>query len=88
LNPRRIVLTRPFEKAFRALPSEIRETTYQKLQLLLTNPAHPSLRVKKMKGTASIWEMSITMNYRLTFENHQSEILLRRIGTHDILNQP
>lgn len=34
-----------------SLPKEIREATYQKIELLLENSSHPSLRVKKIKGT-------------------------------------
>ncbi len=78
----------PFKKTFNKLPRDIRELTYQKLHLLVNDPFHPSLRVKKMKGTESIWEMSITMNCRLTFENRTDEILLRKIGTHDVLGNP
>lgn len=88
MKNKRLVITRPFEKAFARLPRQIRETTYEKLELFQENPGHPSLRVKKVKGTQTIWEMSITMNYRLTFEVFPEEIFLRRIGTHDILNQP
>jgi len=88
LKNRQLVVTRPFEKAFARLPKQIREAAYEKLELFQDNPGHPSLLVKKIKGTQTIWEMSITMNYRLTFEVFPEEIFLRRIGTHDILNQP
>lgn len=54
----------------------------------MRNPRHPSLRVKKIKGRKDIWEMSITINYRLTFEIHESSVLLRKIGTHNILETP
>ena len=88
MRNKKIVISRPFEKSFQKLPKEIREATYQKLETFLENPGQPSLRIKRIKGTRSIWEMSITMNYRITFENRETEILLRRIGTHDILNRP
>ena len=88
MSNRKVILTSPFEKTFVRLPKEIREATYQKIELLLENSSHPSLRVKKIKGTHSIWEMSITMNYRITFEVGKKEILLRKIGTHDVLRNP
>jgi len=88
LRNKAIVFSHPFEKAFARLPIQIREAVYEKLELFAQNPGHPSLRVKKIKGTDSVWEMSITMNYRLTFEFKPEEIFLRRIGTHDILNHP
>ena len=85
---REIVFTPSFERLFKRLPKRIREATYQKLALFLQDPAHPSLRVKRIRGTNRIWEMSITMNYRLTFEVDEQRVLLRRIGTHDILRKP
>ena len=78
----------PFEKAFAKLPLDVKQTTYNKLELFYKNPLHPSLRVKKIQGTAHIFEMSITMNYRLTFEDAPHELFLRNIGTHDILKNP
>ena len=88
MKSKNIIFSKPFDKAFGKIPKEIRETFYQKLQLFLNNPSHPSLRVKKMRGTQDIWEMSITMNYRLTFEIWEEGVFLRKIGTHDILKTP
>ena len=85
--PKAIYYSRPFKKQFLGLPAEIREAFYRKLELYLENPAHPSLRVKKIQST-NLWEMSITMSYRLTFQHLEDGILLRKIGTHDILNNP
>jgi mRNA interferase RelE/StbE len=85
---REIVFTAPFDRQFRRLPLRIREATHKKLSLFLNDPNHPSLRIKRMSGTERIWEMSITMNYRLTFELDEQWVLLRRIGTHDALRRP
>ena len=41
-----------------------------------------------MEGAPSIWELQVSQNCRLTFQFEQESILLRRIGTHDILNRP
>ncbi len=85
---REIVFTPWFERLFRRLPKTIRDETYEKLALLLENPSHPSLRVKRIRGTDRIWEMSVTMNYRITFEQDPEKVILRRIGTHDVLRRP
>ena len=85
---REIVFTARFERLFKRLPKAIREETYEKLDLLLHDASHPSLRVKRIRGTDGIWEMSVTMNYRLTFEVEGETVILRRIGTHDILRKP
>ncbi len=82
---RELHLTRTFERLFKRLPKEIQNQAYEKLAIFLEDPSHPSLRVKRMKGTAAIWELSVTMNYRVTFEQDAERILLRRLGTHDVL---
>ncbi len=57
---RELVFTPQFERMFRRLPRLIRDQTYEKLALLLENQAHPSLRVKRIKGAERIWELSVT----------------------------
>jgi mRNA interferase RelE/StbE len=88
LATRDVRFTRGFTRLFQRLPDEIRQATYQKLGLFVDNPAHPSLRVKRVKGTPGVWEMSITMNYRVTFEVDDERVILRAIGTHDVLRKP
>ena len=88
MKNKRVVLSRPFEKSFARLPKEIRDAAYEKFELLLKDPSHPSLRVKKIKGSDYIWEMSVTMNYRVTFQVNVEEVVLRKIGTHDVLRKP
>jgi mRNA interferase RelE/StbE len=85
---RELRTTRSFDRSFQRLPKTIREQTIAKLQLFQEDPSHPSLRVKRIRATARIWEMSITMNYRVTFEVDEERVLLRRIGTHDVLKHP
>jgi mRNA interferase RelE/StbE len=74
-----------FRKDYRALSKDIQETFDIKLPLFLSNPHHPSFRVKKLVGTADRWEGSVTMNYRFTFQFAEGKVFFRRIGTHDIL---
>jgi len=85
---RELYLTRTFERLFKRLPGKIQDQTYEKLALYLENPSHPSLRVKPVKGATGIWEMSISMSYRITFQVDGERVLLRRIGAQDILRQP
>ena len=79
----KLARTEKFKRCYSDLPAEVRKITDRKLMLFQRNPHHPSLRVKKMKGTQNIWEASITMNYRFTFELYKDVILLRIIGKHD-----
>ncbi len=81
--------THTFLKDYKKMPSVIQKAFEGKLDFLLKNTNHPSLRVKKIQGTSGrIWEASITMNYRLTFQMTEDTVLLRRMGTHDILKRP
>ena len=85
---RELLFTPGFDRLFRSLPKDIRERAYEKLALYLQDPAHPSLRVKRVKGSPGIWEMSVTMSIRITFRVEGEKVLLRRIGTHEILRRP
>ena len=80
--------TKVFKKEYQKLSQQVQKITNKKLKLFIENPQHPSLRVKKIKGSLNIWEASITMNYRFTFQIEKSEIILRNIGTHKILLKP
>ena len=83
-----IIQTERFKKDFVALPPDIQKRAMKQLAQFLNNPRHPSLHVKKMKGQPNIWEGRVTKEYRFTFTLEGERIILRRIGTHDILKRP
>ena len=85
---RELYVTRSFERSFKRLPKRIQDEAFEKLALYLDKPSHPSLRAKRIKGTEGIWELSVTMNYRITFEVDGNSIVLRQIGTHNVLRKP
>ena len=61
-----------------------REKLRKQLGLLISNPRHPSLGIKKIKGTRSIFEARVDDHYRFTFEfGERNEIILRVIGAHN-----
>jgi hypothetical protein len=60
----------------------------QQLELLLANPQHPSLNLKKMQEPRNIWEGRVSVPYRFTLQIKNDVYLLRKVGTHDILNNP
>ena len=72
-----------FKKAYQKLPEQLQEQIDRKLLLLEENPRHPSLRIKKIAGTPDIWEASLTMKYRITFQISEGVIILRVIGEHE-----
>ena len=83
-----VLTTRPFDADYHALPEHIQALTRRKLKVFAENPRHPSLRTKKMAGQRDIWEARVTSSYRFTFQWAGNTVLLRRIGTHDILKRP
>lgn len=60
---------------------------YEKtLKILEADPAHPSLRLHKLKGKLNqLYSVSINISYRITLEFYisENEILLVNIGSHD-----
>lgn len=78
--------TDAFLRDYRALPADIRERVEKQLRLLLEDYRHPSLRLKKLKGTDK-FEIRISKGYRLTLRLNKEYMELRRVGTHDILRE-
>lgn len=76
-----------FQKDFRKLPQVMQRRAEDALRLLAQDPRHPSLHTKKMEGTEGIWEARVSRSYRFTFHREGDIIVLRRIGTHDILQK-
>ena len=79
--------SKKFKKEYQTLPAEIQKNFDQKLPVFLNDILHPSLRMKRIQGTKNIWEGSITMKYRFTFELSDDKVILRLIGTHAILDR-
>ena len=75
--------TELFQEKVKQLPVEVKRALRSKLELMVENPRHPSLRVKKIQGQTGIFEASITMSVRMTWQYSEDGILLRNIGEHD-----
>jgi len=76
-----------FQKDYKSLPRVVQKQFEKAIRLFEENPRHPSLRVKKMEGTADIWEARVTQSYRFTFNWEGDVVSLRRMGTHNILRK-
>jgi len=84
----KLVFTAPFKRDFKKLPEAIKRRTETALRLLLSNPHHPSLRVKKVKGEIlkgydNIFEGRITRDYRFFFLIETDVYILLRCGRHE-----
>jgi len=80
--------TKNFVRDYRKLPQEIQKTVDKQLEMLLENPTHPSLNLKKMQDPRGIWEGRVTYAYRFTFQIEDDTYILRKVGTHDTLKNP
>jgi mRNA-degrading endonuclease RelE of RelBE toxin-antitoxin system len=72
-----------FLQSVKELPEDVKRTLKKKLDIIADNPGHPSLRTKKIKGRENLFEATITMSIRMTWEYFEDGILLRNIGEHD-----
>jgi mRNA interferase RelE/StbE len=79
--------TAAYDKSFALLTPAIQKRALEKLALYENDPRHPSLRVKRLEGVENIWGLSVTKSYKITFQRKGTIVLLRNIGTHDILKR-
>jgi len=84
----KLLFTKPFIRNYRDLPQQIQKRADKQLELLLADPRHSSLEIKKMQDPREIWEGRLTKSYRFTFQINGDIYVLRRISTHDLLKNP
>lgn len=77
-----------FDREYTRLPQHIQARVDKQFALLLSDPRHPSLRIRKMKGWRDIWEGHVTQNCCFTFNIVGDIYIFRRIGTHNIYRKP
>ena len=75
-----------FERQYKKLPEQIRESAKEKEYIFRNNPFDPRLDIHKLHGKdKNAWAFSITRSYRIKFIFlTESIVLLLEIGTHDI----
>jgi len=75
-----------FQKHYEALSMREKKQLKAKLELLAKNPAHPSLRTKRIQGTDELFECSVNMDIRIIWYYEGNKmIILVDVGHHDIL---
>ena len=89
--------TRRFERDWKALEASDRDrfrTAFRRFDAdLASGTFRRGLRVKRVQGTDSIFEMTWAPDGRATFEygvsaGDEAHVTWRRIGRHDILRRP
>jgi hypothetical protein len=64
---------------FRQLPKEIQELAIDNYRLLVANPRHPSLHLKRLKR---YWSVRVGLHYRALGTDVDGGILWGWIGSH------
>ena len=75
--------TERFRRAYKKLTDAQRQRVDHAMMRILSDPRHPSLRVKRLQGTANIWSARASDELRLTFELTEDRVVLRNVGHHD-----
>lgn len=75
--------TARFARAYKKLSADDRRRVDTAIRRFAGEPDHPSLRVKRMQGTAGIWEARASDALRFTFERKGDRVVLRNVGRHD-----
>jgi len=82
-----LIRTAHYKRDYKKLSHSIQKRTDKKLNLLVKNLFHPSLRVKKVKKYNDVFEGTIARDYRFLFKITKDSYILLRIGKHDILEK-
>jgi len=56
-----------FIRSFRDAPEQAQRAFGKQLEHLLSNPRHPSLRVKKYDPRRNVWQARVSRNWRFYF---------------------
>ena len=83
----RLQPTERFAKEYERLPQPLQRRVDKVLGLLLENPRHPSLQIKRIRGQENRWEGRVTLHYRFIFSLEGDAYLLLRVGTHDLIQK-
>ena len=75
-------LTRRFREAFSALPEDVKHRAREAYRLFRENPAHPSLRFKRVHTLKPVYSARITLGYRALGIREGDVIVWFWIGSH------
>lgn len=78
-----------FWKDYDALPADIRERADKQFALLMSDPRHPSLHLKKIseQNGQEIWSARVNLKYRTLAIRVPDAFVWFWIGEHDAYNQ-
>lgn len=72
-----------FWRAYGTLDPQVRAAARRAYQLFEQDPAHPSLRFKKLAGYEQVWSVRINEKYRAVGERRGDTVAWAWIGSHN-----
>ena len=72
-----------FWRVYSALDTRARAAARRGYQLFAQNPAHPSLRFKKLAGYEDVWSVRINEQYRAVGERKGDTVVWVWVGSHN-----
>jgi len=85
MNGYTLVLSRRFQKLllkYLVKNQKLKQKVSRILDLIQTNPRHPSLRLHKLNGVGR-WSISVDMSIRMIIQIEGDKIYLLDLGNHD-----
>ncbi|MFV2045103.1 MAG: hypothetical protein ACC700_17945 [Anaerolineales bacterium] len=79
----RLLVTERFRRRYRSLSQEDQKRVQKALRQMAEDLRYPALRIKRIQGTAKIWEARASRSLRITFEVEGEHLILRNVGHHD-----
>jgi mRNA interferase RelE/StbE len=71
-----------FLRQYADAPAEVKRAFDKQVALLLQNGLHPSLRVKKYRGTETLWQARVNRDWRFYFTIEGGEYRMHEIVPH------
>ena len=65
--------TLTFWAAYHALPADIKRAAKAAYQKFRENPAHPSLRLERLKHDPRAWSVRVTRDYRAVARRYEAD---------------
>ena len=75
--------TEDFWELYHGLPPHIRNAARKAFQKFLENPAHPSLKLERLKFDSRAWSVRVTRNHRAVARRYEDDWLWFWIGSHE-----
>ena len=75
--------TAEFWRLYHALSPETRQAAQMAFQKFLANPAHPGLRLERLRTDERAWSVRISRKYRAVARRYGDDWLWFWIGTHE-----